>query len=64
MHFSRILTAVVVTCATGALAIQLTVDFAAQNMDNLARFTSLYIETIERADPNDLGNVSKASQVS
>ena len=63
MHFSRILIAVVVTCATGALAAQLTVPAASNTMRNFTGRADFYEGNISGAGGRDAGNVSKASQV-
>ena len=62
MHFSRILTAVVVTCATGAFAVQLTEGSALRTIQRLSDSANVYISEINGDDGRrDPGNVSKAS---
>ena len=59
MHFSRMLTAVVVTCATGALAAQLTATSASNTIEGLYRLVEEFTFNIQ-ASSNDAGDVSKA----
>ena len=60
MHFSCMLTAVVVTCATGALAAQLTVASASDTIEDLYRQVDFFAYNILQAGGNDAGDVSKA----